>query len=139
MTDRVITKVQQFRAEARWAEKLLWHHLRNHKMAGYKFRRQQPFDQYVLDFYCPERRLGIETDGREHGDPESIRHDRIRDDYLSARGVRILRFWNFQLRENLEGVLQRIRMELETPKGPPHPTLSRAGERENIGQISGTL
>jgi very-short-patch-repair endonuclease len=121
MPDRVIIKAQQFRIEARWAEKLLWHHLHNYKMAGYKFRRQQPFGQYVLDFYCPEKRLGIEVDGREHGDPESIRHDQIRDDYLRAQGVRILRFWNFQLRENLEGVLLRIRMELDTSKGSPSP------------------
>ncbi len=113
MSDRVIAKAQQFRIDARWAEKLLWHHLRNYKMAGYKFRRQQPFDRYVLDFYCPEKGLGIEVDGREHGELESIRHDQIRDKYLRARGVRILRFWNFQLRNNLEGVLQRIRMELE--------------------------
>jgi very-short-patch-repair endonuclease len=112
MTDGVIIKAQQFRSEARWAEKLLWHHLRNSQMAGYKFRRQQPFDRYVLDFFCPEKRLGIEVDGREHGDPESIQHDRIRDNYLREQGVRILRFWNFQLRNNLEGVLQRIRMEL---------------------------
>ena len=91
---------------------LLWRHLHNRKMGGCKFRRQQPVGPYVLDFFCPEKRLGIELDGREHGDPERIQRDRVRDEYLVAQGIRTVRFWNFQLRENLEGVLERIRMEL---------------------------
>jgi very-short-patch-repair endonuclease len=62
MSNGVIIQALRFRIEARWAEKLLWHHLRNHKMAGYKFRRQQPFDRYVLDFYCPEKGLGMELE-----------------------------------------------------------------------------
>jgi hypothetical protein len=103
-------------------------------MCGCKFRRQQPFDRYVLDFFCAERRLAVELDGREHGETSAQVHDRERDEYLRGQGVRLLRFWNFQLRENLEGVLERIRMEVENEmRGgtmPPHPNPLPQGERE---------
>ena len=105
----------------RWAEKLLWHHLRNRNMAGCKFRRQYPIGPYVLDFFCYERNLAIEMDGRQHGNPRAQAHDVKRDAYLKMHGIRMKRIWNFQLRENLDGVLAGIRMTLEELMESPHP------------------
>ena len=94
------------------AEKVLWFKLRNRKMAGAKFRRQQPFGPYVLDFYCAEHKLNIELDGGQHDLPEQQSHDRLREEFLAQAGVTTLRFWNNQIRKNLEGVLLRIKMTL---------------------------
>ena len=112
-------QAKHFRREMRWAEKTIWHHLRNRKMAGIKFRRQYPLGPYVLDFFCYEKKLAIEIDGRQHGDPKELEHDAIKDNYLQAHGIRIKRIWNFQVRENLDGVLGGIRMALEEmPEAP---------------------
>ena len=94
-------------------EKVLWFKLRNRKIGGAKFRRQQPFGPYVLDFYCAEHRLNVELDGGQHDLPAQRDHDRQREAFLAQAGVTTLRFWNSQLRKNLEGVLMKIRMTLE--------------------------
>ena len=114
-------QAKTFRREMRWAEKLLWHHLRNRKMAGCKFRRQYSLGPYVLDFFCYESKFAIEMDGRQHGDPKVQAHDAKRDMYLKMRGIRTKRIWNFQVRENLDGVLAGIRMTLEELMESPHP------------------
>ena len=101
------------RQEMTSAEKVLWFKLRNRKSAGAKFRRQQPFGPYVLDFYCAEHKLNIELDGGQHDLPEQREHDRRRAEFLAGEGVTTLRFWNSQIRKNLEGVLQKIRMTFE--------------------------
>jgi len=105
----------------RWAEKTLWYHLRNRKMAGCKFRRQYSIGPYVLDFFCYEKKLAIELDGRQHGELKAQAHDAKRDLYLKMHGIRIKRIWNFQVRENLDGVLAGIRMALEELMEAPHP------------------
>lgn len=110
-------QAKAFRREMRWAEKLLWRQLRNRKLAGRKFRRQYPIGPYVLDFFCYENKFAIELDGRQHGEDRQELHDIVRDRYLQAHGIRIKRIWNFQLRENLEGVLSGIRMALEETAG----------------------
>jgi len=127
-------QAKTFRREMRWAEKLLWHHLRNRKMAGGKFRRQYSLGPYVLDFFCYESKLAIEMDGRQHGDPKAQAHDAKRDRYLKMHGIRIKRIWNFQIRENLDGVLAGIRMALEELMESPHPApLPR--ERESFAKL----
>ena len=118
----------------RWAEKTLWHHLRNRKVAGCKFRRQYSLGPYVLDFFCYESKLAIEMDGRQHGELKAQAHDAKRDMYLKMHGIRIKRIWNFQLRENLDGVLAGIRMTLEGIMESPHPApLPR--ERESVSKL----
>ncbi|MBI2438856.1 MAG: DUF559 domain-containing protein [Lentisphaerae bacterium] len=127
-------QAKTFRREMRWAEKLLWRHLRNRKMANCKFRRQYSVGPYVLDFFCYENKLAVEIDGRQHGEARAQAHDAERDVYLKKHGIRIKRIWNFQLRENLDGVLAGIRMTLEELREPPHPThLPR--ERESVAKI----
>ena len=109
------------------AEKALWFKLRNRKMVGAKFRRQQPFGPYVLDFYCAKRKLNIELDGGQHDLPEQREHDRRREEFLAQAGVTTLRFWNSQIRINLEGVLMKIRMTLEASPCTSKPANSNFG------------
>ena len=84
-------------------------------MTGFKFRKQVEIDGYVVDFLCSERRLIIEVDGGQHT-PE---RDARRTAFLESQGFRIIRFWNNEVLENLEGVLVRIE---EALSAPPHPT-----------------
>lgn len=90
---------------------MLWHGLRHHRLCGLKFRRQQPIDRYTVDFVCFDARLIIEVDGGQHG-PET---DRQRTDYLEAQGFRVLRFWNGEILQNLDGVLETIVAAVSDP------------------------
>jgi very-short-patch-repair endonuclease len=120
-------------------ERRLWSHLRDQQLGGLKFRRQQPFEGYVLDFFCPEKRVDIELDGGEHASPEQRRKDEERDAFLASHGVRTIRFWNRFIRENLNGVLDQLASELGLEKNStrhqknstPHPALSRKGRGDS--------
>jgi primosomal protein N' (replication factor Y) len=99
----------------------LWARLRDRRLAGWHFRRQHPIPPYVADFACVEARLIVEVDGGQH--QESAR-DKMRDEYLTTREWRMLRFWNNDVLANTEGVLQQILAALA-----PTPALPRfAGE-----------
>ena len=87
------------------AERLLWQHLRGLQMAGCKFRRQHPFMDYVLDFVCLEKGLVVEVDGGQHQDSET---DVVRDQNLQEAGFRILRFWNNQVLQETQAVVEVI-------------------------------
>jgi very-short-patch-repair endonuclease len=89
-------------------EKQLWRVLRGHRFAGFKFRREHPLGDYILDFYCADARLGIELDGSQHGLPEGIQSDGQREKFLAEQGIETLRFWNHQWRRNREGCLLEI-------------------------------
>ena len=89
-------------------ERKLWYALRNRQLAKFKFRRQQPIGPYIADFFCSEVGLIIELDGSQHGEPENRRRDEKRTEFLELRGYKVLRFWNHDLIENMEGVLDRI-------------------------------
>ena len=112
------------------AELRLWTSIRDRRLGGFKFVRQEPIDRYFVDFVCRERRFIIELDGGQHAEsPE----DRQRDRALCALGYRVIRIWNSDVIENLDGVLQRLLSELE--KSPLTPALSpQAGARE-IGMV----
>jgi len=101
------------------AEKLIWKHLRARQLEGFKFRRQQPIDKYVVDFVCFERRLIIEIDGGQHSTEK--KKDEERDDYLRKNSFEILRFWNNEVLENINGVLEVIREQclFHPPQAPP--------------------
>jgi very-short-patch-repair endonuclease len=88
------------------AEALLWMLLRNRRIAGAKFRRQHPVGRYILDFYCDEKKLGIELDGGQHG--EAVKYDEKRGEWLRQQGIRILRFWNNQMLAETEAVMEAI-------------------------------
>jgi very-short-patch-repair endonuclease len=109
------------RHELTWAEKTLWRELKNRKLAGLKFRRQQPLGPYILDFYCPDLKLVVELDGGQHDFPEARDYDLARTQFVETEGLRVLRFWNSQVRENLPWVLELIRREVNTPHLNPLP------------------
>ncbi len=110
------------RRQLTWAEKALWSQLRNSKLEGLKFRRQQPFDRYILDFYCAEEKLVVELDGGQHDIPEEREYDRVRTEFLKTAGLRVLRFWNSQVRENAPWVLEIIRREAGLSRGERAPS-----------------
>ncbi|MDB5478414.1 MAG: very-short-patch-repair endonuclease [Alphaproteobacteria bacterium] len=97
------------------AEKLLWHHLRGKNIA-HKFRRQEPIDRYIADFVCFEKRLIVELDGGQH----TVEKDAERTQYLESQGFMILRFWNHDVLQNVEGVLRIIQ---ESCAAAPSPAL----------------
>jgi len=92
------------------AERLLWSRLRNHQLAGYKFRRQQVMSVYIVDFVCLEPKLIIELDGGQHA--TQIEYDAKRSSYLNSLGFKVLRFWNNDVLSNLESVLESIQLQL---------------------------
>jgi crossover junction endodeoxyribonuclease RuvC len=96
-------------------ETRLWARLRNRQLDGHKFRRQEPILGYVADFVCREKALIIELDGGQHAE---AKRDAIRDRMLQQAGFRVLRFWNNELIENLDGVLSHIRtaLDAESPR-----------------------
>ncbi len=99
---------RQLRKEQTDAERLMWSLLRDRRLAGFKFRRQHPVERYILDFYCHEARLAVELDGGQHNEPDARARDEQRASFLEARGIRVLRFWNNDVLNNTEGVLQAI-------------------------------
>jgi adenine-specific DNA-methyltransferase len=90
------------------AEKLLWRHLRNRHLSGYKFRRQYPVGSFIADFYCPQRKLVIEVDGGQHFCEKGKKYDAQREQYLSSLGIRTLRFSNLDVLKNIDGTWERI-------------------------------
>jgi len=99
------------------AEKLLWRHLRRRQVGGLKFRRQEPIGNYIVDFVCFERRIIVEVDGGQHAENK---RDEERDKWLKSQGFKILRFWNNEVLQNMEGVLEVVRNRcLESPSPIP--------------------
>jgi len=76
-----------------------------------KFRRQHPIGNYVVDFYCPKKKLVIEVDGGQHFKQEE--QDEKRSRFLESMGCRVIRFWNNEVFENMDGVVDRILEELK--------------------------
>ena len=106
---------RRLRRDATDAERKLWSLLRNRQLGSLKFFRQYGIGPYILDFYCPQQRLAIEVDGGQHADKRGQEHDAKRDTYLREKNIRIIRFWNNDVLQNIEAVGQKIREE--TGKG----------------------
>lgn len=104
----VIDRARTLRLNATDVEKKLWQHLRDRQLLGHKFRRQHPVGPYVLDFACEELKLAIELDGGQHNQPAQQKHDAARSALLQQAGWQVLRFWNNEVNENMDGVLQTI-------------------------------
>ena len=108
---------RKLRREMTQAERMLWKGLRKKQMNHYKFRRQHPFGIYVLDFVCLEASLVIEVDGGQH--QERMEHDQDRTLWLEQHGFRVLRFWNNEVMNNLDAVLDVIIQALNSGTQPP--------------------
>jgi len=104
----------------------LWRLLRSRRFVGYKFRRQHPLGDYVLDFACPERKVAVELDGGGHAQPAEVAADAARDSWLKSVGWRVLRFWNHEVLLEEEAVLEAILAALRDADEAPHPALSPA-------------
>jgi very-short-patch-repair endonuclease len=113
-------RAQSLRRALTQAELTLWIRIRGRRLGGFKFARQEPIDRYYVDFVCRERRLIIELDGGQHAESPEDRH---RDRALCALGYRVIRIWNNDVIENLDGVLQRFLSELE--QSPLSPQVGR--------------
>jgi very-short-patch-repair endonuclease len=97
---------RQLRSEQTEAEQKIWSVLRDRRLQGIKFRRQHPMPPYVLDFYCHSAKLAIELDGSQHIEQES--YDQQRTEFLSQQGILVLRFWNHDVLQRREAVLETI-------------------------------
>ena len=123
---------RSLRRELSPAEKVLWQALRNRRVAGLKFRRQHPVGAYVVDFVCLRVNLGIELDGESHLSRNKV--DEARDRWLASQGIKILRFWNTEVFDDIEAVMEKIWQECtermksgEAPPLTPDPS-SQTGE-----------
>jgi very-short-patch-repair endonuclease len=109
-------------------ESVLWKQLRAKRFEGLKWRRQEPIGKYIVDFVCYEKRIIVECDGSQH----FVQKDKnsTRDEWLRARGYKVLRFWDNEILQNLSIVLDVIwKVSLDHP--PPNPLPSMEGGKEN--------
>ncbi len=108
-------RARALRNQATPAERLLWRALSNSKVNGHKFSRQMPVGPYFADFLCRSAGLVIEIDGWSHD--VRVEHDRRRDAYMASQGLKLLRFTNGDVLDNLEGVVQTIALALVETRG----------------------
>ena len=104
----ILVRARELRRSMTPQEAKLWQHLRRKQLGGLKFRRQHPMYRFILDFFCPQRKLVIEIDGDSHAESAQQAYDRARTEWLEARGLGVIRFTNRQIETNLEGVLLEI-------------------------------
>lgn len=117
--EKSIRLARRLRLDQTDAETALWNRIRNRRIDGNKFVRQEPIIGYICDFVCREKRLVIEVDGGQHSESAG---DAVRDERLREKGYKVIRFWNTEVLGNIEGALTIIQSELA--EAAPHPTLS---------------
>lgn len=111
----VLHHARRMRREPTKAENVLWQKLRHRQLGGYKFRRQHPVGNYIVDFFCPETKLIVEVDGDIHAFQLSRDAERTMD--LEAQGCHIIRFWNAQVLQETDSVLMMILSACDEKKG----------------------
>lgn len=105
---------RQLRKRQTETEKLLWFSIRNRKLNGIKFKRQQVIGSYIVDFVSFEKMLIIELDGGQHNSPNVIIKDRIRTEYLIGLGFTVVRYWDNDVFNHLEAVLEDLLTKTST-------------------------
>jgi very-short-patch-repair endonuclease len=105
-TEKLTRFAREFRRNHTDTERFLWHYLRNRHLMNLKFRRQEPIGNFIADFLCYEKKLIIEVDGGQHSFEQE--YDRKRAEWIEKQGFEILRFWDNEVLENMEGVIYRI-------------------------------
>ncbi len=103
---------QELRKNMTYAERLLWSKLRMKQVKGFMFSRQKPIGEYIADFYCHKANIVVEVDGGQHFSNESIEYDNIRNEFMESMGIKVLRFTNNEVTENIEGVIAIIEKNL---------------------------
>ncbi len=111
-----VSNAQRLRASATDAERRIWNRVRNKQIEGLKFRRQHPVMGFILDIACEEIKLAIELDGSQHNEPEALASDVRRTQMLESGGWRVLRFWNNDVIQNIDGVMAVIREAIRERK-----------------------
>jgi very-short-patch-repair endonuclease len=96
------------------SEILFWKEIKGKKVLGYDFHRQKPIDEYIVDFYCPKLKLVIEIDGDSHDGKEET--DLIRQKKLESKGLTVLRFWDNDVRVNVDGIVGQLKEWIESNK-----------------------
>ena len=91
------------------SERMLWKHISDKQLDGWRFRRQHGFGPYVLDFYCPVLKLCIEVDGELHQRTDVVEKDKERTSFLGSNGIKVIRFTNDEIENDISDVLERIR------------------------------
>jgi very-short-patch-repair endonuclease len=111
ITRRTNPHARRLRRDMTDAERRLWYALRDRRFAGWKFRRQASIGPYVVDFLCHAAKLIVEVDGGQHSEETDAR----RTGFLEAQGYRVVRFWNNDVLQNTDGVLQALEVALRHP------------------------
>lgn len=127
----IIQAARELRRKQTPNEKKLWEALRDRRFAGLKFRRQHPYERFVLDAYCAKYELEVEVDGEYHDDPKQAAYDLERTIFLQERGIRVLRFRNDEIENNFEDVLRRI---IEATKKPSPPGPLSQNQEQVLGE-----
>ncbi|MFU2048349.1 endonuclease domain-containing protein [Avibacterium gallinarum] len=104
---------QKLRSDQTDAERKLWQRINRDQLLGFRFNRQKPLLNYIVDFYCAKAKLVIELDGGHHYEPEYQEKDRLRDDELRASGFTVMQFSNDEIYYEIEGVVEQIYLFLE--------------------------
>jgi very-short-patch-repair endonuclease len=126
-TVKVRDRSRALRRDQTEVERRLWSRLRARQLCDTKFRRQHPIGPFIVDFSCVERRLVIELDGGQHA--AQIEADHKRSAFLARGGYRVLRFWDNEVMEDIEAVLERIAAVLSDPHPSPLPDRARVKTR----------
>ena len=103
---------RKLRKDMTLSEILLWKEIKGKKVLGYDFHRQKPIDEYVVDFYCPRLKLVLEIDGDSHDGKEES--DKVRQEKLESIGLTVLRFWDLDVRANVDGIVGQLKEWIET-------------------------
>jgi very-short-patch-repair endonuclease len=121
---------RRLRNNATDAERMLWYRLRDKRLSGLKFRRQQPTGPYVVDFYCSEAKLIVELDGSQHGDGRHPAYDLRRTKWLQYRDYVVVRFWNSDVLNDSDYMLGAFCVKFkETGAEPNDPSPKFASVR----------
>ena len=94
------------------AERKLWKHIRKKQINGLQFYRQKVIGHYIVDFYCHAAKLVIEVDGGQHYEEEGLEYDEQRDAFLEGQGLKVIRFSNLDVLQNIEGVIEKVIEEM---------------------------
>jgi very-short-patch-repair endonuclease len=107
-------KARQLRKHLTESEQVLWNKIRGKQVLGMQFYRQKPIGNYIVDFFCPRAKLVIEVDGSQHLTEGSAKKDRLRDRYLSGKGLDVLRFNSREVFKETDAVMEVIYRTIES-------------------------
>ena len=123
---RIVAKARKLRRNSTDVERQLWHRIRDKQIDEFRFRRRRPIGKYIVDFVCLDAMLIVELDGGQHAGDAA--YDQRRTAFLESLGYAVLRFWNNEVIENMDGVLQRL-----------HETLLRSRTNPTLAPLQGAL